>query len=140
MTLVALTLVLLAAPPSCSGHMLPKQRPDAASVRQVDSAYEAAYERADTAFVRCLLTADYRGYTLDGVEADRATEVSRVARHGPPDAPLEPYPPVTIEVHGTSASVGMLIATKRLINVYRYENGAWRQFLSIDVKLPPRSS
>lgn len=140
MTILSLTLVLLAASPSCSGHMLPNQRPAVASVTQVDSAYEAAYERGDTAFVRCLLTADYRGYTLEGIEADRATEVSRVARHGPPDAPLGPYPPVTVEVHGTSASVGAVTPTKRLINVYRYENGAWHQFLSIDIKLPPRSS
>ena len=142
MTLVSLTLALLAASPSCSGHMLPHQRPDAASARLVDSAFDAAYTRGDTTFLRCLLTPDYRGYTLDGVEADRATELGRAARSGNPNAPLSSYPTATVEVHGTSAWVGgpSPMARKRWMDIYRFEDGAWHLFLGIDVKLPPPAS
>ncbi len=138
MTLISLTLALLAAPPSCSGHMLPHQRPDAASVRQADSAWDVAYAHGDTTFLRCLLTPDYRGYTLDGVESDRAVEVGRAGRSGSPDKAVPPYPKnATVVVHGTSAWVGGLTTRKRWMDIYHYEDGAWHAFLSIDVKLPP---
>lgn len=123
----------------CAGHQIPDQRRDVASVRRVDSAWSAAYARGDTAFFRCLLAPDYRGYNTSGVESDRDGEVAKAATHGRPDAPLPAYGNSNIEVHGASAWVGGVSNGKRWLDVYRYEDGAWHPFLSADIKLPAGS-
>jgi hypothetical protein len=136
--MVMLALAVLAAP-GCAGHQLPDQRRDGASVRRVDSAWSAAYARGDTAFFRCLLTSDYRGYSRTGAESDRDGEVGKAASHGRPDRPLPPYPNAGVEVHGASAVVGGIANGKRWIDVYRFEDGAWHAFLSVDITLPEGS-
>jgi hypothetical protein len=136
--MVILALALLAAP-GCAGHQLPDQRHDVASVRRVDSAWTVAYLHGDTAFMRCMLTADYRGYSLSGVGVDRDGEVGKAARFGRPDRPLPAYPNASIEVHGASAVVDGISNGRRWIDVYRFEDGVWHAFLSADVKLPEGS-
>ncbi len=136
--MLLLTLALLTAP-GCAGHQISDQRRDVASVRRVDSAWSAAYVRGDTAFFRCLLAPDYRGYNLAGAESNRDDEVGKAAKHGRPDAPLPPYPMANIEMHGASAMVNGIANGKRFIDVYRFEDGAWHAFFSVDLKVPEGS-
>jgi hypothetical protein len=138
MTTFPLVLALLTAPwsPSCERHEILNQHADAASVRQVDSAWSAAFVHGDTAFMRCLLTADYRGYSLSGAESDRDGEVAKALHYGSPDKPLPAFPKADVEMHGSSAWVGGLSNGRRWIDVYRFEDGAWHAFLSVDVKAP----
>jgi hypothetical protein len=130
-----LTLVLLSAA-SCQDHQLPNQRMDAASVRRIDSAWSAAFVRADTAFLRCMLAPDYRGISREGVISDANREVIGAARHGHPDAPLDAYPNADIQIHGTTAAVGGVTPYKRWNDIYVFEHGGWHAILSIDQKLP----
>lgn len=120
----------------CAGHQLPDQHRDVASIRRVDSAWTVAYLHADTTFLRCMLTSDYRGYSLNGAGVGRDGEVAKAASYGRPDRPLPPYPTASIEMHGTSAVVDGISNGRRWIDVYRFEDGAWHAFLSVDVKLP----
>jgi hypothetical protein len=129
------TLLLLGAA-SCQDHQVPNQRMDAASVRLVDSAWSAAYIRADTTFLRCLLAPDYRGISREGVISDANREVTGAGRHGRPDNPLVAYPKADIQVHGATAAVGGVTPYKRWNDVYVFEHGAWHAILSIDQKLP----
>jgi hypothetical protein len=137
--MLIIVMALLAAPPGCAGHELTNQHQDVASVRRVDSAWSAAYIRGDTAFFRCLLTPDYKGYNVAAVESGRDDEVGKAARYGRPDRPLVPYPNPSIEMHGSSAIVNGVTNTKRWIDVYRFEDGGWHAFFSVDLKIPEAS-
>jgi len=133
LTLIAIALVSTA---SCQGHELPNQRRDAESVRRVDSAWSAAYVRADTAFLRCLLAPDYRGFNSKGVLSDAGEEVAKSLHHGRPDSPLDAFPKAEVQVHGATGVVGGLVPGKRWTDVYVFENGAWHAILSVDQPLP----
>lgn len=128
-----ITLLLLG---SCQNHQVPNQRMDAESVRRVDSAWSAAYVRADTTFLRCLLAPDYRGFSRTGARSDANEEVTKAGRSGHPDAPLDAFPKAEVQVHGATAAVGGVTPYKRWTDVYVYEHGAWHAILSIDQKLP----
>jgi hypothetical protein len=130
-----LTLLLLSAA-SCQDHQLPNQRLDAASVRRVDSAWSAAYVRGDTTFLRCLLAADYRGFSSKGVLSDANEEVAKAGRHGKPDAPLDAFPKAEVQVHGATGIVGGLVPGKRWTDIYVFEKGVWHAILSVDQPLP----
>ena len=124
----------VAAP--CRGHEVPNQRMDAESVRRVDSAWSAAYVRADTAFLRCLLAPDYRGFSPTGVLSDASAEIAKSARSGRPDNPLDAFPKAEVQVHGATGVVGGLTPYKRWTDVYVFEKGAWHAILSVDQPLP----
>lgn len=109
---------------------------DAESVRRVDSAWSAAYVRADTAFLRCLLAPDYRGFSRTGALSDANDEVTNAGRSGRPDAPLPAFPKAEVQVHGATAAVGGVTPYKRWNDIYVFEHGAWHAILSIDQKLP----
>ena len=131
-----LIALLLLANTSCQDHQVPNQRMDAESVRRVDSAWSAAYVRADTAFLRCLLAPDYRGFNSKGVLSDASEEVAKSLRHGRPDSPLDAFPKAEVQVHGATGVVGGLVPGKRWTDVYVFENGAWHAILSVDQPLP----
>ena len=109
---------------------------DAASVRRVDSAWSAAYIRADTTFLRCLLAPDYRGFNRAGVLANADVEIARAVRSGNPNHPLEAFPKAEVQVHGATGVVGGLVPGKRWTDVYVFENGVWHAILSVDQPLP----
>jgi hypothetical protein len=132
---MVIAFLLLAAAP-CQRHQVPNQRKDAESVRRVDSAWSAAYVRADTTFLRCLLAPDYRGFNTKGVLADANEEIGRAQRHGNPNAPLDAFPKAEVQVHGATGVVGGLVPGKRWTDVYVFENGAWHAILSVDQPLP----
>jgi hypothetical protein len=131
-----LIALLLLANASCHDHQVPNQRQDAESVRRVDSAWSAAYTRADTTFLRCLLAPDYRGFSRTGVLADANVEVARAARSGNPNNPLDAFPKAEVQVHGATGVVGGLVPGKRWTDVYVFENGVWQAILSVDQPLP----
>ena len=128
-----IAFLLLAASP-CQSHQVPNQRLDAESVRRVDSAWSAAYLRADTTFLRCLLAPDYRGFNSAGELADQSAEVAKSLRRGRPDAPLGDFPRAEVQVHGNTGVVGGLVNDKRWTDIYVFENGAWHAILSVDQK------
>ena len=131
-----LIALLLLAAASCQDHQVPNQRMDAASVRRVDSAWSAAYTRADTTFLRCLLAPDYRGFNRAGVLANADVEIARALRNGNPKNPLDAFPNAEVQVHGATGVVGGLVPGKRWTDVYVFENGAWHAILSVDQPLP----
>ena len=130
-----IALLLLATSP-CQSHQLANQRRDAESVRRVDSAWSAAYIRADTAFLRCLLAPDYRGFSRTGVLSDANEEIAKALKSGRPDNPLDAFPKAEVQVHGVTAAVGGVTPLKRWTDVYVFENGAWHAILSVDQQLP----
>jgi hypothetical protein len=132
---MVIAFLLLAAAP-CQSHQVPNQRMDAESVRRVDSAWSAAYVRADTTFLRCLLAPDYRGFNKKGVLADANEEIARARRNGNPNTPLDAFPKAEVQVHGATGVVGGLVPGKRWTDVYVFEHGAWHAILSVDQPLP----
>jgi hypothetical protein len=134
-----LAALLLAVSP-CQAHQLSDQHMDAATVRRVDSAWSVAFVRADTAFLRCLLTSDYVGYSRTGVVADRATELAKSLRSGDPNKPLPEFPSsATVEFHGASVVVTGIYKGVRWIDVYRFEGGTWHAWMSADQPIPGSS-
>lgn len=114
---------------------------DAASVRRVDSAWSVAFVHADSAFLRCLFSNDFVGYSRTGEVSDRDAEIAKALRRGNPTKPVPAFPTsARAEVHGTTAVVGGVVDNFRWTDIYVFENGVWHAYRSVDQLFPAASS
>jgi hypothetical protein len=122
---------------ACDAQMPPHQQQDAATIQQLESAWNTAIAHGDTSFEGCLLTPDFFEISSSGAALTLAGELGMTAKNKGRNRPVPELPRVTVLIHG---NIAVAYATwkpadpNRRSNVtsdfFVWENGAWHVFFS----------
>lgn len=144
-TLLVCTATLPLVAQDCR-KILGKQKPDAASIKQVEDRWSQAYMQGGTEFLECLLTSDYVSVSAKGVPRDKAAIVSGAQRNaqqnkGKSDRKSQTLPDLPepkIQLYGNTAVVQSSLAADPngkypamySSDVFAFQDGAWRAIYS----------
>lgn len=144
-TLLVCTATLPLIAQDCR-KILGKQKPDAASIKQVEDRWSQAYMQGGTEFLECLLASDYVSVSAKGVPRDKAAIVAGAQKNaqqnkGKSDGKSQTLPDLPepkIQLYGNTAVVQSSLAADLngkypamySSDVFAFQDGVWRAIYS----------
>ena len=120
----------------CDLASLMHQQRDAATIQRLEASWSNAIAQGDSAFERCLLTADFREVLSTGELKTLTDELGFTARNKGQNRPPMKLPPITVLIHANVAVAYAAWAPAgdrkpdQTADYFVWENGFWRVFFS----------
>jgi hypothetical protein len=139
-------LLLLAATVSAKGEgndcnfpQLRNQHQDAATIQRLEIAWSEAFLRGDTAFMSCLLAADYTEIMRSGELQTLSDELAMAEKNRGKDLKLSEQPTIRVLLHDNVAvaygntvvkSANGKSESRWYSDTYLWEDGQWHAFFA----------
>jgi len=124
---------------NCDFSELKNEREDTATIQRLEIAWTEAYLRADTDFMRCLLTPDFTEIMRSGELKTLSEELGMAEKNRGKDLKMPKTPKIHVLLHGNVAvAYGNSMVkspdgrkeTRWYSDTYLWKDGQWRAFFA----------